>query len=99
MQWLWTWGGISFGYRDGDNLWTHDGHHVGRFHGDEIYGSDGRYLGEVRSRDRLITNRAKQSYRKSGFIPFVDRVGHVPYVGYVGYVMYLGYEDFPAPED
>ncbi len=25
MEWLWTWGGTSFGYRDGDNLWTHDG--------------------------------------------------------------------------
>jgi len=34
MQWLWTWGGASFGYKDGDDLWTHDGRHVGRFHGD-----------------------------------------------------------------
>lgn len=38
MQWLWTWGGESFGYRDGDNLWTHTGQHVGRFHGDEVFG-------------------------------------------------------------
>jgi hypothetical protein len=37
MQWLWTWGGVSFGYREGDNLWTHDGRHVGRFHGIEVY--------------------------------------------------------------
>lgn len=52
MQWLWTWGGKSFGYRDGDNLWTQDGRHVGRFHGDEVYGADGSYLGEIRNKNR-----------------------------------------------
>ena len=97
MQWVWTRGGASFGYRDGDNLWTQDGRHVGRFHGDDIYGPDGRYLGEVRSRNRLITTRAKKSYRKSGFTPYASRVGYVPYV--VGYVMYAGYEDFPKPDE
>ncbi len=31
MKWLWTWGGTSFGYRDGDDLWTHDGRDVAGF--------------------------------------------------------------------
>ena len=97
MQWLWTWGGTSFGYRDGDNLWTHDGRHVGRFHGDEVYGANGSYLGEIRNKNRLITNLSKRGRHRSSFAPFGSRVGYVPYVDYVGYVMYLGYEDFPAP--
>jgi hypothetical protein len=98
MQWLWTWGGISFGYREKNNLWTHDGRHVGRFHGDDIYGSDGSYLGEIKSKDRLITNLSKKHWRKPSFSPFARRIGYVRYVNYVGYVMYVGYEDFPAPE-
>lgn len=99
MEWLWTWGGTSFGYRDGDDLWTHDGRHVGRFQGDEIYGSDGLYLGELRNKNRLITNSGKKVKRTSGFLPYVSRVGYVRYVDYVGYVMYVGYEDFPQPDD
>jgi hypothetical protein len=35
MDWLWTWGGTCFGYRDGDDLWTHGGKHVGRFEGEK----------------------------------------------------------------
>ena len=99
MEWLWTWGGKSFGYREGDSLWTHDGRHVGRFHADEIYGPDGAYLGELRNKDRLITNVGKKGRRMSGFGPHASRVGYVPYVDYVGYVMYVGYEDFPNPDD
>jgi hypothetical protein len=98
MDWLWTWGGTSFGYRDGDNLWTHDGRHVGRFQGGEVYGPDGRYLGEIKSKNRLITNVSKIPHRTSGFAPLGQRVGYVPYVGYVGYVMYVGYKDFPGPD-
>src|SRR5579863_955264 len=62
-----TWGGKSFGYREGDNLWTHHGRHVGRFDGDEIYGPDGAYLGELRNKNRLITNIGKKGRRMSGF--------------------------------
>jgi len=97
MEWLWTWGGISFGYRLGDNLWTHDGRHVGRFLGNEVYGQDGYYLGEIRSRNRLITCLGKRSRRKPPFSPYARRVAYVRYIDYVGYVMYVGYEDFPAP--
>lgn len=98
MDWLWTWGGTSFGYRDGDNLWTHDGRHVGRFIGDEVYAPDGRYLGELRNGNRLIFNRSKSSRRKSSFGVFGRRAGYARYANYAGYAMYAGYEDFPAPE-
>jgi len=97
MEWLWTWGGVSFGYREGDNLWTHDGRHVGRFHEEEIYGVDGSYLGELRNKNRLITNLGKKNWRRSSFAPYANRVGYVPYTDYVGYLMYVGYEDFPGP--
>src|SRR5690242_15576499 len=43
MTRLWTWTGIDFGYRDGDELWSHDGRHVGRFYGDQVYAPDGSY--------------------------------------------------------
>jgi hypothetical protein len=99
MEWLWTWGGTSFGYRDGDNLWTYDGRHAGRFREDEVYGSGGEYLGEVKSKNRLITNLSKRSRRAGSFAPYASRGAYVRYANYVGYVMYAGYEDFPQPED
>ena len=98
MDYLWTWGGTYFGYRDGDNLWTHDGRHVGRFYDDEIYSVDGAYLGELRNENRLITHLGKKHWIKSPFVPYVNRVGIVPFVVYVGYVMFVGYEDFPSPD-
>lgn len=97
MEWLWTWGGTSFGYREGHDLWTHDGRHVGRFHGEEVYGTDGRYLGELMSGNRLITNRSKSSWRQSAFGASGRRAAYVPYADYAGYAMYAGHEDFPAP--
>jgi hypothetical protein len=98
MKWVWTWGGKSVGYLDGDDLWTQEGKHVGKLSGEEIYAPDGKYLGEVKSDNRLITNRAKSGWRRSNFSPYGRRVGHVPHVNYVGYVMYAGYEDFPLPD-
>lgn len=94
MEWLWTWSGRCFGYRDGDNLWTHDGRDICRFHDDEVYGSDGRYLGEIIN-NRLITNKSKKMQRRSGFTPYANRTAYTKYVDYVGYTMYSGYEDFP----
>lgn len=99
MQWLWTWGGSSFGYREGDNLWTHDGRHVGRFQGADVFGPNGTYLGELRNKNRLITSISKKHYRGHTFAPHARRVAYVPYVNYVGYVMYVGHEDFPAPDE
>ena len=54
MDWLWTWGGRCFGYRDGDDLWTYDGRHVGRFHDDEVYAPDGQYLGVNRCTPHFV---------------------------------------------
>ena len=97
MDWFWTWGGKSFGYRVGDSLFRHDGLEVGRFYGDEVFGGDGRYLGEIQNDNRLIRSRSKSLRRQAAFTP--RRGGsYVKYTNYVGYVMYAGYEDFPAPE-
>lgn len=97
MVHVWTWGGVYFGYFEGEDLWTYDGRHVGKKNGDEIYGASGRYLGEVMNNDRLITHRSKSNYRGYSFSPWGRRVGIVPFINYVGYVMYAGYQDFPAP--
>jgi hypothetical protein len=97
MDWLWTWSGTSFGYRDGDNLWTHDGRHVGRFAGHEVYAPDGAYLGELMGSNRLITCRARLGLRQGGFTPASRRIFHTTYPDYSGYAIDTGYEDFPAP--
>jgi len=99
MKLLWTWGGTFWGYREGNSLWTHDGRHVGQFYDDEVYGSGGRYLGEIMSDNRLITCVGKKSWRRGGFMPYINHVGIVPYVNYVGHVMYAGYEDFPSLDE
>lgn len=97
MEWLWTWDGRCFGYRQRDGLWTHNGEHIGRFDGEEIYDKNGNYLGEIKG-DRLITKTSKSANRKSGFIPNMSRIGIVTPVDRVGRVMYVGYEDFPELE-
>jgi hypothetical protein len=97
MDWLWTWGGISFGYRRGDGLFTHEGREAGRFHGEEIYASDGHYLGEVKSEKRLITISSKKNRVRGSFAPRLSG-SYAPYVNYVGYVMYVGHEEFPPPQ-
>ena len=96
-QWLWTWSGRCFGYRDGNDLWTYDGKHVGRFVADEVYAPDGRYLGEVMN-GRLITNLGKKHYRSSPFTPCARRGSYAKYADYAGYAMPAGYEDFPKLE-
>ncbi|QGN00033.1 4-fold beta flower protein [Methylocystis parvus] len=98
MDWLWTWGGKCFGYRDGDDLLTHDGRHVGRFNGDKIFDPRGRYLGELMNENRLIRRKGVTSLRGYNFTPRAKRAAYAKYANYVGYAMYAGYEDFPAPE-
>ena len=99
-SWLWTWGGVCFGYRHGDSLFTNDGVEAGRFHGAEIYGADGQYLGELRSAsdgERLITNLYKKSRFMGGFFPthhhsfskLADRPEEP---------LYMSHEDFPTPK-
>jgi hypothetical protein len=97
MDWLWTWGGISLGYKVDDRVFTHFGLQIGRVDGEEVYASDGRYWGEIMSDNRLITHRGKKNYRHSGFSP--TRSGsYARYANYAGYAMYAGYEDFPSPD-
>lgn len=97
MDWMWTWEGECFGYRDGDALFAYHGAQAGKFYGDEIYGADGRYLGEVMNQNRLITHRGKQGWRKYSFSA-IRRGGYARYANYAGYAMYAGYEDFPSPD-
>ena len=99
MDWLWTWGGTSFGYRDEDQLRTHDGRHVGRFIEEEIYGVDGQYLGELGSEDRLITRQRKIGRRKSPFRPRMQRMARMRRMTRMARMMRMGCEDFPAPEN
>lgn len=94
MQWLWTWGGECFGYREDDELWTYDGRHVARFDGSVLYGSNGRYLGEVRE-NRLITKKSMKSHVYTSFHPLPRRVSYIRHVNYVPNVMIAGYEEFP----
>lgn len=96
-DWLWTWDGTSFGYREGDSLFTHNGVEAGRFHDDdEIYGSDGKYIGELKS-GKLVTKTSKLSKQKSAFTPR-SRMGVIDRIGHIGTIGVVGYEDFPHPD-
>ena len=95
MNWLYTWGGRFFGYRDGDNLWTYTGTHAGRFREDEVYGPDGFYLGEMRN-ERLITRISKRPKRMGIFSPRARRASRARRADRVGRVMPVGYVDFPV---
>ena len=97
---MWTWNGISFGYRLGGSLFTYDGIEVGRFCGAEIYGVDGLYLGELRSAEdgsRLITNTYKKSRTISDFAPTFGRT-YKQRPDRAADVLYCGHEDFPLPQ-
>jgi hypothetical protein len=94
MDWLWTWSGKCFGYRDGDDLWTYDGRHVGHFHENEIFGPNGNYLGEIKN-NRLITNKNKQSRTGQSFTPDSNRDGYSKQADDTAYGMFGGFEDFP----
>lgn len=96
MQWLWTWSGKSFGYRDKDNLFTHSGKHIGKFHESEIYDAQGKYLGEMMN-DRLITDTRKNLFLKYPFAPYVGS-SYARYANYAGYAMCAGYQDFSSPD-
>jgi hypothetical protein len=99
-DWLWTWNGVCFGYRQGDSLFTYDGIEVGRFSGTEVYGVDGRYLGElsnVGDTSRLTTNLYKKSRTVPEFVPTFGRAYTRP-ENRPGESLFCGYENFPSPE-
>lgn len=93
-QWLWTWDGNSFGFRDNDQLFRQDGKHVGKFDGDEVYDAHtGLYLGEVID-DRLIRKTSKVNKRRSAPSPR-SRSARMSRTGRTGRVMRAGYTDWP----
>lgn len=98
MEWLWTWSGESFGYREGGDLWTHDGRHVGRFHAAEIYGPDGRYLGEMIDGERLIAATSRHAQRQEAFTAKASRPKLSRRRRRFWYAPPMGYADFPLPE-
>jgi Flp pilus assembly pilin Flp len=99
-SWLWTCGGVCFGYRRGDSLFTSEGAEVGRFVGAEIYGIDGGYIGEMLGAgddNRLITNKYKKSRHNSAFVPTFARA-YKPLENRPEQQLYMGHEDFPSAE-
>jgi hypothetical protein len=97
MEWLWTWGGECFGYREGDYLWTYSGKHVGCFHGDELYAPDGWYLGEIKQGNRLVIDRSKIGQSKPRFTRSIDRLARPRYDDSPALTLYLSHKDFPSP--
>lgn len=97
MDWLWTWSGRCFGYRDGDDLRTYGGKHVGRFADDDVYGPDGSYLGEVRA-GRLIRRKVGKSPSGTAFTPHAKVQASAKSADQAANQPLLGYEDFPKLE-
>jgi hypothetical protein len=95
-RWLWTWGGICFGYREGDELWTHAGRHVGHFRENEAYDPNGGYLGEIRNGVRLITDARKLARRQLPFFPLPPRPGAGPHPPSTALPLRADHRDFPS---
>ena len=98
MNYVWTWGGIFFGYLEGENLWTCDGKHVGKVRRGTIFGADGHYLGELKSGNRLIRQAGEQTQSIPAFTPYASRLPSTRYASAAGHPMPAGHEDFPPPE-
>ena len=97
LKWLWTLGGISFGFREGDELWTHVGRHVGHFRGSEVYDPNGGYLGEIRQRSRLIIDTGKLARRQLPFFPLPPRPGAGPRAPVAALILPPDHLDFLPP--
>lgn len=97
IDWLWTWRGVSFGYRKGASLFTYQGQEVARFYGNDLFGIDGDYIGEVLREHRLVTRPTKRIWRKQKFVPTAGRAVR-RFSNAFAHVMYSGYEDFPSPD-
>jgi hypothetical protein len=98
--WLWSWGGVCFGYRQENSLYTYDGQEVGRFSGAEVYGANGRYIGELNTAgdgSRLITNLYKKTQTRATFVPEIDRP-QKRLEARAPEPLFVGHEDFPVPE-
>lgn len=96
IQWVWTWGGKSFGYRHGELLYTYLGVQAGRLYGDSVFARDGRYLGELIG-DRLIGNPKVHTLVRPPFKPRVSAC-HPNRADVLPQAISAGYADFPGPE-
>ncbi|MGC9404344.1 4-fold beta flower protein [Vibrio genomosp. F10] len=94
MKSVWTWGGKSFGYIDGEDLWTNQGKHIAKLVEGEIYGPEGQYLGELMDHERLIFSQAKKALLSSPFKPYADQAPIKPCTDFASYAMFNGYEEF-----
>jgi hypothetical protein len=97
-EWLWTWSGESFGYREANELWTHDGRHVGHFDGEQIFHPEGCYLGELMDGTRLITAKFGRGAHRARFAAQPPRARSPRRTRLPGYIIPTGFEDFPLPE-
>lgn len=99
-NWIWTWGGVCFGFRQEEWLFTDDGVGVGRFIGDEVYGTNGKYLGELITSgqgQRLIASSYKKKRVVVACSPKIEGACEKPGNRFP-LTPYCGFEDFPAPE-
>jgi hypothetical protein len=71
-NWFWTWRGVSFGYRKGDQFFTYCGVQAGKFYDDDVYGADGKYLGEIKSGNCLITNEVRRTNGKGRLVAYMN---------------------------
>ncbi|MCK6264457.1 hypothetical protein KP803_14340 [Vibrio sp. ZSDE26] len=94
MEPVWTWGGKSFGYIDGEDLWTNEGKHVARFYKGDLYSPEGTYLGEVMDHERLIHCQEKKKLVGAPFKPYADQPAVKACSDFAGYAMFTGYEEF-----
>ena len=102
-EWVWTWGGSSFGWTDEDALYTHDGRHVGYVERDDedvlVFAiSDGRYLGEIRSSDRLLTKESRLGRSRRPRRQRRTLMGRMRRMDRMGRMIPMGCRDFPEPE-
>jgi hypothetical protein len=100
-EWVWTWGGISFGFIDGNALYTHDGRHVA-YVNDEglIFDLRGSYIGELADPEggRLLTRLSRLGRTRGPRAQRMTRMARMRRMNRVGRVMRVGCRDFPPPE-
>jgi len=97
LEYLWTWGGAFFGYRQDANLWSYMGRHVGYMTGHTVFGLDGHYLGEIVN-GRLLVNDTRKTLWSAPLAQLPKYPAFAKLTDLEGHGVYSGFEDFPAPE-
>ena len=97
LDYLWTWGGVFFGFRQENQLWTYTGHHIGIFEGNTIFGLKGHYLGEIVN-NRLLVNDTRKVLRAAPLAELPKHPAIPKPADLEGLSVCRGFEDFPPPE-